>query len=93
MIFEPLAALAVPVEEPLAHEFTPIPGVALHSGRCEPDVVAIVGVMDGIQLQWLLDKDAVDLSEATAFAIESIVAAVMAGCARPRVLSEESVPA
>ena len=69
---------------------------------CGPDLdedlrrhaaVAVVGLMDGIQLQWLLDKDAVDLPDATAFAIESIVAATMAGCARPRVLSEESVSA
>ena len=40
---------------------------------------AILGVMDGIQIQWLLDPDAVDLAETTAFAIEAIVAATIAG--------------
>ncbi len=44
---------------------------------------AILGVMDGVQIQWLLDPDAVDLPEATAFAIEAIVAAVLAGPHRP----------
>ena len=44
---------------------------------------AILGVMDGIQIQWLLDPDAVDLPEATAFAIQAIVAAVVAGPSRP----------
>ena len=44
---------------------------------------AILGVMDGVQIQWLLDPDAVDLSEATAFAVEAIVAAVLAGTGRP----------
>jgi AcrR family transcriptional regulator len=66
-------------------------GPDLEESVCRQAAASIVGVMDGIQLQWLLDKDAVDLPEATAFAIEAIVAAVMAGCARPRVLSEESV--
>ena len=41
---------------------------------------AIVAVMDGLQIQWLLDPEAVDLAGSTAFAIEAILAAVM----RPR---------
>ena len=45
---------------------------------------AILGVMDGVQIQWLLDPDAVDLAETTAFAIQAIVAAVVAGSARPQ---------
>jgi AcrR family transcriptional regulator len=45
---------------------------------------AILGVMDGIQIQWLLDPLAVDLSETTAFAIQAIVAAVIAGAGRPQ---------
>jgi AcrR family transcriptional regulator len=64
---------------------------------CGPDMdedlrrhaaVAIVGLMDGIQLQWLLDKDDVDLPDATSFAIESIVAAAIAGSDRPRALAQ-----
>jgi AcrR family transcriptional regulator len=34
---------------------------------------AIIGVMDGLQNQWLLDPDAVDLADSTAFAIEAIL--------------------
>jgi len=38
---------------------------------------SILAVMDGLQLQWLLDPAAVDLGEATTFAITAIVNAVM----------------
>jgi len=37
----------------------------------------IVAVMDGLQIQWLLDPEAVDLAGSTAFAIEAILAAVV----------------
>jgi AcrR family transcriptional regulator len=40
---------------------------------------AIIGVMDGVQVQWLLDPARVDLADATAFAIEAILAAVLTG--------------
>jgi len=40
---------------------------------------AIIAVMDGLQIQWLLDPDAVDLARSTAFAIEAILAAVVGG--------------
>ncbi|WP_285115057.1 TetR/AcrR family transcriptional regulator [Leifsonia sp. fls2-241-R2A-40a] len=47
-------------------------------GVTEPDTIAqasasILAVMDGLQLQWLLDPDAVDLAGASEFAIETIV--------------------
>lgn len=45
---------------------------------------AVIAVMDGLQVQWLLDADAVDLPDATAFAIEAILAATLAGDAAPR---------
>lgn len=48
---------------------------------------AILAVMDGLQVQWLLDPDAVDLGAASEFAIQSIVDSVL----RPRV-SEFSTP-
>ena len=41
---------------------------------------AIIGVMDGLQVQWLLD-DGVDLPAATQFAIEAILAAALLGAA------------
>ncbi|GAA1922453.1 TetR/AcrR family transcriptional regulator [Microbacterium aoyamense] len=39
---------------------------------------AILAVMDGLQLQWLLDSDTVELGEASEFAIRAIVNAVLA---------------
>jgi AcrR family transcriptional regulator len=47
-------------------------------GVAEPDTIAhasaaILAVMDGLQLQWLLDPTAVDLAAASEFAIETIV--------------------
>jgi AcrR family transcriptional regulator len=48
---------------------------------------AIIGVMDGLQTQWLLDPDSVDLAGATRFAIESMLASAVArlvpGAPRP----------
>jgi AcrR family transcriptional regulator len=51
-------------------------------GVTEPATIAkasasILAVMDGLQLQWLLEPDAVDLAEASAFAIEAIVNGVL----------------
>jgi len=44
---------------------------------------AIIAVMDGLQTQWLLDPAAVDLADSTAFAIEAILTAALAGSDRP----------
>ncbi|WP_426625303.1 TetR/AcrR family transcriptional regulator [Leifsonia sp. McL0607] len=48
----------------------------------EPDTIdkasaSILAVMDGLQLQWLLDPTAVDLAGASEFAIEAIVNGVL----------------
>jgi AcrR family transcriptional regulator len=43
-------------------------------------------VMDGLQVQWLLDPGAVDLAHASAFAIEAILAAAVAGRKQPSLL-------
>lgn len=40
---------------------------------------SILAVMDGLQVQWLLDPDNIDLAEASEFAIEALVAAVVNG--------------
>jgi len=40
---------------------------------------SVLAVMDGLQIQWLLDRDAVDLARATAFAIDAILASAVAG--------------
>lgn len=63
-------------------------GPDLDEDLCHYAAASIIGLMDGVQLQWLIDKDAVALPEATAFAIEAIVAATIAGADRPRVLAE-----
>jgi AcrR family transcriptional regulator len=51
-------------------------------GIREPETVAyastsILAVMDGLQVQWLLDPTALDLGRASEFAIEAIVASVL----------------
>lgn len=56
--------------------------VCAERGITEPAKVdlasaAILAVMDGLQVQWLLEPDAVDLARASEFAIESIVSAVL----------------
>lgn len=38
---------------------------------------AILAVMDGLQIQWLLDPTRVDLGEASSFAIDAIVSSVL----------------
>lgn len=44
---------------------------------------SILAVMDGLQVQWLLDPDAVDLAEATAFAIDAITASIITPAPSP----------
>ncbi len=50
---------------------------------------SILAVMDGLQIQWLLDPTAIELGEATEFAIEAIVAQVLS----PRRTPLSSAPA
>jgi AcrR family transcriptional regulator len=47
----------------------------------------ILAVMDGLQVQWLLDPARVDLAGSTAFAIEALLSAAVAGRPRPRPLT------
>ncbi|MBD3942747.1 TetR/AcrR family transcriptional regulator [Microbacterium sp. NEAU-LLC] len=56
--------------------------VCAERGVTEPETVglasaSILAVMDGLQVQWLLAPDAVDLARASEFAIEAIVSAVL----------------
>jgi AcrR family transcriptional regulator len=44
---------------------------------------SILAVMDGLQVQWLLEPDAVDLAHASEFAIEAIVSAVLSPTPSP----------
>jgi len=50
---------------------------------------AILAVMDGMQVQWLLEPTAVDLGRASEFAIEAIVASVLRP--QPSLLGAEAV--
>jgi len=56
--------------------------VCAERGAVVPETVeqasaAILAIMDGLQVQWLLDPTQVSLGEASAFAIESVVSAVL----------------
>ncbi len=46
-------------------------------GTIDRAAASILALMDGLQLQWLLDPTAVDLAKASAFAIEAIVNGVL----------------
>lgn len=63
-------------------------GPGLPEDVCTYAATSIIGVMDGVQLQWLLDEEAVDLPETTRFAVEAILVAAMAGAQRPRPLAD-----
>lgn len=63
-------------------------GPDMQDDICTNAATAIIGAMDGIQLQWLLDKDRVDLTEASRFAIEAILVAAKAGENRDRPLKQ-----
>ena len=69
----------------VAHAFAV---VCAERGITEPDTVgfasaSILAVMDGLQVQWLLDPGAVDLARASEFAIESIMSAVLSPSPSP----------
>ena len=69
----------------VAHAFAV---VCAERGITAPDTVdvasaGILAVMDGLQVQWLLDPDAVELARASEFAIEAIVSAVLAPTPSP----------
>ncbi len=57
-------------------------------GRVDLAAAGIIAAMDGLQVQWLLDPDAVALGEVSAFAIEAMVTAVLA----PAPVLAEPVP-
>ncbi|SDC82545.1 transcriptional regulator, TetR family [Sanguibacter gelidistatuariae] len=82
------AALRQIVEERAASEGSPI---SLTDAAASTGASCIIGTMDGLQVQWLLDPDAVDLAETTAFAIEAILAATLAGSRLPRPLDQADV--
>ncbi|WP_425954794.1 TetR/AcrR family transcriptional regulator [Xylanimonas sp. McL0601] len=68
------------LREEVAHAFHVM---CVEEGVTEPATIdmaaaSILAVMDGLQVQWLLDPTAVELAGASAFAIEAIVAQVLA---------------
>jgi AcrR family transcriptional regulator len=62
--------------------------VCAERGITAPETIAnastsILAVMDGLQVQWLLDPTAVDLARASEFAIEALVSAVLSPTPSP----------
>ena len=51
-------------------------GVEVDEKNAANTAASILAAMDGLQLQWLLDPDEVDLSETTEYVIRSLVAQV-----------------
>lgn len=56
------------------------------AGGIEAAAAGVIAVMDGVQVQWLLEPGAVDLAYTSAFAIEAILTAAIAGRERRRLL-------
>ena len=52
-------------------------GIDVYEDRIKQASASILAVMDGLQVQWLLDRSRVELGPATMFAIEAIVSAVV----------------
>jgi AcrR family transcriptional regulator len=52
-------------------------GIDVSTERVKHASASILAVMDGLQVQWLLDRSRVELGPATMFAIEAIVSAVI----------------
>lgn len=52
-------------------------GLSLDEPRIKRAAASILAVMDGLQVQWLLARDEVDLGETSRFAIEAIVQSVL----------------
>ncbi len=68
------------LREEVAEAFTIVcvaRGVDLNEDRIKQASASILAVMDGLQVQWLLDQNRVDLGPATQFAIGAIVSAVL----------------
>ncbi|TQL01770.1 TetR/AcrR family transcriptional regulator [Cellulomonas sp. SLBN-39] len=67
-------------------------GEGVPRATAERAASAILGVMDGLQAQWLLDPGAVDLPEATRFGIEVILAGVVFESRREQVDAGDDAP-
>jgi AcrR family transcriptional regulator len=69
----------------IAHAITVVGEGTVSDEVADRAASAIIGVMDGLQVQWLLDER-VDLPAATQFAIEAILQAALLGAQRPHPL-------
>ncbi len=54
------------------------------SGRVENAANAVIAVMDGLQVQWLLAPDAVDMAASTELVVTSVLSALTPGAAGSR---------
>ncbi|BDR53348.1 TetR family transcriptional regulator [Bombiscardovia nodaiensis] len=58
----------------------------INMAEAEMASASILAMMDGLQLQWLLSQDQIDLSASTAFAINALVSAVIEHHGEPAVI-------
>ena len=79
--FASLRALVVDELRTIQNADAPLPQADLVDAAS-----SIIALMDGLQVQWLIDPDCIDLGDATAFAIEAIVVRVAAGADAASVL-------
>lgn len=59
------------------------PHADLDPEKVELAAACIPAIMDGLQVQWLLDPERVDLAQATAFCFEALLSAVLPSDAEP----------
>lgn len=55
------------------------PGTMPDEADIQAAASVIIGLMDGLQIQWLLDQDSVDLAHTTAFGINAVLASLTGG--------------
>ncbi|MDR2975288.1 MAG: TetR/AcrR family transcriptional regulator [Propionibacteriaceae bacterium] len=85
--FEGLRELVVSQLRALTPSDDPLSDKELNSAASN-----IIALMDGLQVQWLLNPDSVDLVDATVFGINAIVARVIAGGSAHPVLTGPDSP-
>jgi AcrR family transcriptional regulator len=82
--FEGLRELVLSQMRTLTPPDDPLPEAELQAAASN-----VIALMDGLQVQWLLNPDSVDLVDATAFGIDAILRAVAAGAGGVRLVGPD----
>lgn len=85
--FENLRALVLSQLRPLNPATDPLPESQLQAAASN-----IIALMDGLQVQWLLNPGSVDLVDATIFGIDAILCEVAAGASRRHIVTPDGNP-